>query len=98
MSQLMNFGIGMENNKVEEMIVECLRERSNQSTTSVIRNVKLEKNIVSRGIARLRERGVVVTSSSMVSRNNGHSWTLAKNDNDPRHKLMTKKWDLKLFA
>jgi predicted transcriptional regulator len=84
------------NEKVDKAVVEALKERSRQSTTSVIRNTKLDKSIVQKSIRRLRDQGVVVASGS-AGHSNGHTWSLARNENSPEYKMATKKWTRHLF-
>ena len=84
------------NEKVDKVVVESLKERSRQSTTSIIRNTKLDKSIVQKSIRRLRDQGVVVASGS-VGNSNGHTWSLARNENSPEYKMVTKKWTRYLF-
>ena len=84
------------NAKVDKVVVKSLKERSRQSTTSIIRNTKLDKSIVQKSIRRLRDQGVVVASGS-AGHSNGHTWSLARNENSPEYKMATKKWTRHLF-
>lgn len=84
------------NASADKTVVEALKERSRQSTTSIIRNTKLDKKIVQKSIRRLRDQGVVVASGSS-GHSNGHTWSLARNKNSPEYKMATKKWTRHLF-
>jgi len=87
----------MTNEEVENIILECLKERDGQGTTNLIRNVMLDKNTVSRALKRLDHRGVVYSAIGNTTKR-GQTWYISRNKDAPAYRLKTKKWDLELFA
>ena len=80
------------------MIVMSLKESNHQSTTSIVRNTKLDKRLINAGISDLRREGVIKASPHKNGRNNGHTWGLARDKDSIEYKMMTKKWDLNIFS
>ncbi len=88
----------LTNEEVENMILECLKERDGQGTTSIIRNIMQDKNTVSRALKRLDHRGAIHSAIGNGSTRRGQTWYISRNKDAPAYKLKTKKWDLDLFA
>ena len=88
----------MNSQSVKKAIIETLKERNDQSTTSIVRNTKLDKRLINAGISDLRREGVIKASPHKNGRNNGHTWGLARDKNSIEYRMMTKKWDLNTFA
>ena len=88
----------MNSQSVKKAIIETLKERNDQSTTSIVRNTKLDKRLINAGISDLRREGVIKASPHKNGRNNGHTWGLARDKDSIEYKMMTKKWDLNTFA
>ena len=88
----------MTNEDVEGMVLDCLKERDGQGTTSIVRNLMLEKSMVSRALRRLSEKNSINKVTGNGSTQRGFTWCLVRNKNAPAYKLKTKKWDLDLFA
>jgi len=87
----------MTNEEVEKILLDCLKERDGQGTTSLVRNSMLDKNTVSRALKRLNHRAVVYVASGNGSTRRGQTWFISRNKNAPAYKLKTKKWDLNIF-
>ena len=87
----------MNSQLVKKAIIETLKERNNQSTTSIVRNTKLDKRLINAGISDLRREGVIKASPHKNGRNNGHTWGLARDKDSIEYKMLTKKWDLNIF-
>ena len=100
MSLMKNFGADtvMDIKRLNEIVVDCLKERGSQSTTSIVRNTKLDKKIINSTIQRLRHQGIVIASSSKNGKSNGYTWCLARNKDSYEYKMMTRKWDLQVFS
>lgn len=88
----------MNSQLVKKAIIETLKERNDQSTTSIVRNTKLDKRLINAGISDLRREGVIKASPHKNGRNNGHTWGLARDKDSIEYKMMTKKWDLNIFS
>ena len=88
----------MNSQSVKKAIIETLKERNDQSTTSNVRNTKLDKRLINAGISDLRREGVIKASPHKNGRNNGHTWGLARDKDSIEYKMMTKKWDLNIFS
>ena len=88
----------MNSQLVKKAIIETLKERNDQSTTSIVRNTKLDKRLINAGISDLRREGVIKASPHKNGRNNGHTWGLARDKDSIEYKMMTRKWDLNLFT
>ena len=88
----------MNSQSVKKAIIETLKERNDQSTTSIVRNTKLDKRLINAGISDLRREGVIKASPHKNGRNNGHTWGLARDKDSIEYKMMTKKWDLNIFS
>ena len=88
----------MKSQSVKKAIIETLKERNDQSTTSIVRNTKLDKRLINAGISDLRREGVIKASPHKNGRNNGHTWGLARDKDSIEYKMMTKKWDLNIFS
>ena len=88
----------MNSQLVKKAIIETLKERNDQSTTSIVRNTKLDKRLINAGISDLRREGVIKASPHKNGRNNGHTWGLARDKDSIEYRMMTRKWDLNLFT
>jgi len=88
----------MNSQLVKKAIIETLKERNDQSTTSIVRNTKLDKRLINAGISDLRREGVIKASPHKNGRNNGHTWGLARDKDSIEYRMMTKKWDLNIFC
>lgn len=88
----------MNSQSVKKAIIETLKERNDQSTTSIVRNTKLDKRLINAGISDLRREGVIKASPHKNGRNNGHTWGLARDKDSIEYRMMTRKWDLNIFS
>ena len=88
----------MTNEEVENMILDCLKERDGQGSTSIIRNIMLDKNTVGRALKRLDHRNAIYADVGNGSTKRGHTWYIQRNKDAPAYRLKTRKWDLDLFT
>ena len=88
----------MNSQSVKKAIIETLKERNDQSTTSIVRNTKLDKRLINAGISDLRREGVIKASPHKNGRNNGHTWGLARDKDSIEYRMITRKWDSNIFS